>query len=261
VLDDVVRHGCTVPEIDVVTGRQRAASALGQDGSVTEQWVGLARDLYDRAVFGGDAEALTQADEQLDQVEAGLCLARGRIAHARYLVNRVEQPHELELFERAAALFARCGAPNGEAEAVFWVGTWHQVVKGNHDAAVPALRRAVDLASAAGDGLTLSYALRHLAFAASAQGDASQAWQLMQESTDLRRQLGFWPGVAANMVALAYLAAESGRREDAGVLLDEAAALAAANGAEGVSQWVEQARHHLAVPFIPSERQSGRRRP
>lgn len=215
---------------------------------MAEQWVKLAQERYERAVFGGDAEALTQADGDLDRVEAALSLARGRVAHARYLADRREQPDELRLFERAAELFARSGDVAGEAESAFWVGCWHQVIKGDHEAAVPALRRAVELASTAGDSLTLSYALRHLAFAANANGEAKQAWQLMQQSTDLRRQLGFRPGVAANLVALAYLSAESDRRADAGALLDEAEALATASGAAGVQTWVEQARHHVAAP-------------
>jgi hypothetical protein len=40
-----------------------------------------ARLLYERAVFTGDADALTTADRELDGVEAAL--ARGRIIHPR----------------------------------------------------------------------------------------------------------------------------------------------------------------------------------
>jgi hypothetical protein len=45
--------------------------------------------LYERAVFGGDVSALPAADRELDAVEAGLCLARGRIVHARFLEKAV----------------------------------------------------------------------------------------------------------------------------------------------------------------------------
>src|SRR6266550_692989 len=44
-----------------------------------------ANALYERAVFGGDAEALPAADRELDGVEADLSLARGRVLHARFL--------------------------------------------------------------------------------------------------------------------------------------------------------------------------------
>src|SRR5262245_26992939 len=132
-----------------------------------------AKELYERAVFGGDPDAVPRAITELDHVEAHLALARGRILHAVFLAQRREDPAELELFTRAAELFSRLGDETGEAEALFWVGTFHQVVRRDHEAALPALRRSYDLASAAGDQLTRSYAVRHLGFAALAAGDAS----------------------------------------------------------------------------------------
>jgi hypothetical protein len=41
------------------------------------------------------------------------------------------------------------------------------------------------------------------------------------------------PGVAANLVGLAYIAAGQGRRDDALALIDEAGAIAAASGPAG----------------------------
>jgi len=41
--------------------------------------------LYESAVFGGNAEALSTGDRELDAVEADLALARGRLLHARFL--------------------------------------------------------------------------------------------------------------------------------------------------------------------------------
>jgi tetratricopeptide (TPR) repeat protein len=213
-----------------------------------ENWSDLGRDLYERAVFGGDTRALAEAEALLDAVDAALCLARGRVAHARFLQagpeDRREDPHELELFERAAALFARLGDRAGEAESVFWVGTVHQVVRGDHVAALPALRRSADLARQAGDRLTLSYALRHLAFAAEADSDRTEARRLLEESTDLRRELGLFPGVAANLIALAFLAGDPG---EAARLLDQAAEMAADAEAHGVEGWVVEARAELGL--------------
>jgi tetratricopeptide (TPR) repeat protein len=200
------------------------------------------RLLYEAAVFGGEPDALTTADRELDAVEAALCLARGRIAHARFLEDRREDPHELDLFERAASLFHQLGDAAGEAEALFWIGTFHQVVRSDNAAAEGPLRRAADLAQSTGDRLTLSYALRHLAFTAVASNQPEEARRLMQESTTLRRDIGFLPGVAANLIGLAYLAADDGRRQEAAQLLDEATSIAEASQAHGVLRWVARAR-------------------
>src|SRR6266545_4231874 len=97
-----------------------------------------AKELYERAVFGGETEALAVAQDELDAVEAELALARGRVLHARFLADREENPEELVLFERAADLYRQRGDARGEAEACFWVGCFHQVVRGDGAAALPA---------------------------------------------------------------------------------------------------------------------------
>ncbi|HEV2778687.1 MAG TPA: hypothetical protein VGX25_04730, partial [Actinophytocola sp.] len=131
--------------------------------------------LYERAVFGGETEALAEADRELDAAEADLALARGRVVHARFLADGTEDPRELELFERAAELYRTLGDVRGEAESSFWVGTFHQVVRHDNGTAGPHLQRSHDLATKAGDPLTLSYALRHLCFADHAAGRVGAA--------------------------------------------------------------------------------------
>src|SRR5579859_4744552 len=120
-----------------------------------------ARTLYERAVYGGDVDALTDAERCLDAVEADAALARGRVLHARYLNERagtgpspVEDPAELPLFERAAELFRMLGDVRGEAEASFWIGCLHQVIRRDNATAVPELERACALAARAGDQRT-----------------------------------------------------------------------------------------------------------
>lgn len=201
-----------------------------------------ADELYERAVFGGDGAALTAADRELDGVEADLALARGRLVHARFLARRVEDPAELPLFERAAALYRHLADERGEAEALFWVATYHQVVHEDHDTAAPVLARARDLAARACDDLTLSYVLRHIGFVERAAGRVPAARDLFLESTELRRKIGFHAGVAANLVGLAHLADDAA---EARVHLDEAAALAAECGADAVLGWVAEARAAL----------------
>jgi hypothetical protein len=206
------------------------------------EWIERAKDLYERAVFGGDATALDQADRDLDAVEAALALARGRVLHARFLADRAADPRELALFEAATEGYRRLGDRRGEAEALFWVGTFHQVVRGDQDAALPPLELSYALSTAAGDKLTMSYAVRHLAFADLAAGRRAVARERLAESVRLRREIGFRPGVAAGLVALAHVTAEEGDRERALALVDEAEVEARESGARGVLAWVEQAR-------------------
>lgn len=214
-----------------------------------EDRIEQAKLLYERAVFGGDAGALATAERELDGVEADLALARGRVIHARFIVERDEDPdedpRELVLFERAAQLYQLLGDVRGEGESLFWIGTFHQVVRRDNAAAVPALERAYELASLAGDKLTLSYVLRHLGFADQAAGRVAAARERLEESVRLRREIGFMPGVAANLVGLAYLAAGAGRRDEALARLEEAGVICAASGAEGILRMVEQARAQL----------------
>ncbi|MFD7640587.1 tetratricopeptide repeat protein [Kitasatospora sp. NPDC059795] len=212
------------------------------DGRIEE-----AELVYQRAVFGGDAGELGTAESGLDGVEADLALARGKLVHARFLDQRVEDARELELFERAAELYRRLGDERGEGEALFWIGTFHQVVRDDNEAALPVLRRARELAARAGDRLTLSYVLRHLGFADHTAGRLDSARAHFEESTRLRRDLGFLPGVAANLIGLAFLAAQQERREDAAALLAEAAELAEKSEAHGVLRWVAGAREELGL--------------
>ena len=208
--------------------------------------------LYERFIFEGDSGALTAADRELDVVEADLALGRGRVIHGHFLDQRdrgsqrpAEDPRELALFQRAAELYQALGDVRGEAEALFWVGCCQQVVRGDNDAAVPVLERSCELAAEAGDKATLSDALRHLGIAEHAAGRLDAARERLEESVRLRREIGLMPGVAANLVGLAYIAAGQGRRDDALALLEEAAAIAEASGAKGIMRWVVEARTQL----------------
>lgn len=205
----------------------------------------LAGQLYEQAVFGGDASAIIVAEQELDRVEADLALARGRILHARFLEVSREDERELALFEHALELYRSLGDLRGESEALFWVGTFHQVIRHDNDAATPALERSYDLAVQVGDKLTQSYAVRHLGFAALAAGQTRGARERFEESVQLRRDIGFLPGVAAGLVALAFVAAEEGRRDDARAQLEEAASIANASHALRIMGWVEEARKQL----------------
>jgi tetratricopeptide (TPR) repeat protein len=207
---------------------------------------------YGRAVFSGDALPLEEAGHGLDGVEADLCLARGKLAHGRFLLRRGEDPDparddagELALFERAARLYRGLGDIRGEGEALFWAGCFRQVVAGDDETAVPVLERSLELASKAGDKATMSEALRHLGIAAHRGGQFEAARQRLEESTLLRRETRNLPGVASNQVGLAYIAMADGRPQDARPLLDEAAETARAAGAARLLATIDEARAAL----------------
>lgn len=207
-----------------------------------EDRIERSRLLYEHFVFDGDATALATAERELDMVEAGLALARGRVMHGRFLAEGDEDPQELSLFERALQLYQMLGDVPGVAESLFWVGIYHQVVRNDNDAAVPVFERSRELAVQVGELRVLSYVLRHLGVAEHAAGRLNEARGWLEESVRLRRQLGFMPGVAANLVGLGYIAAAQGRRDEAVALLDEAGTIAEAHSAPVIARQVEEAR-------------------
>ena len=229
-----------------------SAICAGEAKDDADDRIERARLHYERSVFGGDASALAAADRELDAVEADLALARGRVIHGRFLEQRnadpgqvQEDPQELALFERAAQLYQLLGDVGGEAASLFWIGCFHQVVRRDNGRAVPVLERSCKLAAQADDKKTMAEALRHQGIAEHAAGRLGTARERLEESVRLRREIGHMPGVAANLVGLAYIAAGQGRRDDALALIEEAGAIAAASGAHGIMRQVEEARTQL----------------
>lgn len=212
---------------------------------MTDDRLDRARALYEDAVFNGLAEAVPEAHRLLDAVEADLCLARGRVRHAEFLRHRKEDPRELAEFERAVELYGLLGDPRGEAEALFCLATFHQVVRGDAEAALPLLDRSYALASRIEDKLTMSYAVRHLGFCDMDAGRLDEARTKFEESVALRRDIGFAAGEAAGLLALAQLEHAAGRREDALARLDESERLATACGANGILAWISEVRAEL----------------
>lgn len=209
---------------------------------MVDERVSRAAERYELATFGGDLSQLDLADRDLDAVEADLAVARGRIAHARFFVDRVEDPRELSDFERAARLYRGLGDVEGEALASFWVGCVHQVVRHDGESALPALQHAYST----GGAITRSYAARHLGFLSLETRDLERAGALLEESVQLRRTHGSAAEVAAAVLALAEQRALAGRPEESEQLLAEADETAQAAGAEGVVRWVAATRDELA---------------
>ncbi len=113
------------------------------------------RTVYARAVYNGDAAGMADAERALDAVEADLALARGRMLHGRFLIERtggsspVEDPAELPWFERAAELYRALGDVRGEAEALFWTGCLPQVVRIAQTQGAHAIVRQIEQARTA----------------------------------------------------------------------------------------------------------------
>lgn len=209
--------------------------------------------LYEQAVFTGDAELLSHADRELDAAEADLALARGKLAHTRFLLQNEDEgasrvgadPVELPLFERAADLYRKLGDTRGEADAVFWVGCFHQVIRRDNATAVPLLERSLEIATHAEDTAVMAECLRHLGIAAHATGNLETARSRLEESTRLRREANLMPAVAANMVGLAYIAAAQGRTEDAMALISEASSIARSAQADRVLGQLDEVREAI----------------
>ena len=208
--------------------------------------------VFEQAIFGGEAGPLALVARELDAAEAELAIARGKLMHARFLLLRDETPSELGCFEHAAQLYHALGDPRGEAEALFWVGCFHQVVGGDNAAAEPVLRRSLELAREADDKDTAAEALRHLGIAAYRAGHLDAARQRLAESTQLRRESGHLRGVASNLIGLAYIAGAQGRPEDARAHLAEASAIAQDHGAQRLLDTIAEAQAELPKMAGPS---------
>jgi tetratricopeptide (TPR) repeat protein len=213
----------------------------------TEDRIKRARELYEHAVYSGDISGLVDAERALDAVEADAALARGRILHARFqsASAAAEDPAELPLFERAFDLYQTVGDTRGEAEALFWIGCLHQFIRRDHETATPYLERSCALAGEVGDMRTQAEALRHLGIAAHVAGRLEEAREQLEESSRLRREIGALPGIASNMIGLAYIAAAQNRRADALATLDEAHTIASTHGADAIVRHIEEARTQI----------------
>ncbi len=206
------------------------------------------RGLYDDASFGGDTTTLERGAREIKAADAQLALARGRFLHARFFVDHQDRPDQLDHLTTAAELFRELGDARGEADATFWMAIYHQVIRCDEAAAVPLLDRARQLADVSGDPLVMSYVVRHHGFVELNAGRLDRARELFEESVRLRRRIGFLPGVAAGLVALAELAATKGDHSTAQGCLDEATTICNETKSLGAMRWISQVReeHGLA---------------
>jgi tetratricopeptide (TPR) repeat protein len=231
-----------VSEVARLRGEGRWAEAL----ELVDDPLARADLLNEQALFAGEADARAAAGRELDRAEARLLLERGRVLHARFLTEREEDPRELELFESGLELARGAGEERLVAEALFWVGIVHQVVRGDDEASFPYFEQSYATASELGDRKLMSYAVRHVGFVHDSAGRSEEAWAAFEESVRLRREEGFGPGVAAGLLTLGEVAAEQGRPEQARELLAEARELAERSGATAFLRRIEAVQAELA---------------
>jgi ribosomal protein S18 acetylase RimI-like enzyme len=201
-----------------------------------------ATSAWQRAVFAGETDGLGAAERGVAALAARTALARAKLVNARSQGGSGDADQQLALLRHAADTFHEIGDGYGEAEALCWSGIVHQVLLRDDAEATPLFQRALR----DGDTMTRSFAARHLAIAEQQAGRLDSARALLEESTRLRRDIGFIAGVAANLVGLISIAAADGRHADARAMILEARRLAAECGASTIVAQIEQAEKALA---------------
>jgi tetratricopeptide (TPR) repeat protein len=207
--------------LESLAGRDDADAAMQRVGVLADVNM-LVRDVGPELEEAIDAVADIAVDDP--RIEAFVLSRRGLLLHTAFLHDRGrgEPPDELRLFEEALTIRRALDDARDVAESLFHVGLVHQVVRGDSPGSFPWFQESYERAREAGDGLLMSYAVRHLGFARAEAGDAQGAERDLRESLDLRRQAGWIPGVAPAQLALAELLAEQGRREEALALAESA---------------------------------------
>ncbi|HEX6522324.1 MAG TPA: hypothetical protein VF070_20305 [Streptosporangiaceae bacterium] len=170
------------------TALDRATAAVGRDQGVLAfdlEFIRLKHD-YASELFGaGDGEPSWGPD------------GRDRVVAER-------------LSSRAEAL--RDGAPDASrrANAAFYAGVIAENLRGDSAAGRACFQEALRCGEEAGDGLIVSYALRHLGYQEAEHGDRARARDMLQRSMELRQSAGCVPLVLAQQFALAELAMNTG---------------------------------------------------
>lgn len=223
--------------LTLLGGLLPVATALG-DAALARLWLLHGRTLIDHAQFGG----VDTVDERTGALDAALHYAeaandaallgaawdaRGMSLHAFFLNGdrKQEPPDELASFERGLALRRQGEDQAAIADSLFHVGLVYGVVRGDHTTAMPYFQESYALATAAGDPIVASYAIRHVAFAHHAFGELPSAHAALLESLRLREKAGFVPGVAMALHMLAYAQTELGDRDGARTSLERARAI------------------------------------
>ncbi len=201
----------------------------------------LARDRSSDLAEAIDAVEMVARARGDRRLEAFALARRGLALHTSFLDDRSrgEPPGQLDYFERALELRRELGDERGIAESLFHVGLLHQVVRGDHETSRPLFEESYERASALGDDILASYALRHVAFCDEEAGDLDAAERRHSETLELRRRVGWIPGEAAQLLAVAGVRAQRGRRDEALEMTQQACDLLRVVGGDRVLVFAE----------------------
>jgi tetratricopeptide (TPR) repeat protein len=190
----------------------------------------------DRALFTGspplpERRALLDEAAELGRRVGDLVLRAealdrlGTSLHVEALTKGSRPPAgELACFEEALALAVEAGDANGAARTTFHIGRYHQEGLGDAEMAGPCLEEARQAATRLDDRILLSYAIRHLALIVLAAGDLASARAGLEQSLQLREEVGFIPAAAIARVTLADVLTQLGERDQAADLVAQARA-------------------------------------
>lgn len=160
-------------------------------------------------------------------------LGRIRQRYAAALQHRATA--DAELTAKAHAAFDTAPDRSRAGWAAFYHGVIADNLEQDGNRARELYELALSAAGASGDELLASYALRHLGGHAEDRGDLVTARELAERSAELRARTGFVPGVLAQQVILASLAAAEGDESAARAIASEVRRWADALGLHGVA--------------------------
>jgi tetratricopeptide (TPR) repeat protein len=234
-----------------------AALELG-DEALAQFWTARGRILMEKGMFKGvdtsseqeDAfgRALKYAETAGETVLLGdIWDTKGMAVHAAFLeADDTDEPQEeMQYFQRGLDYHQQAADKRGIASSTFHVGVVYGVVRRDHATAQPYFEQAYQLALEAMDLELASYALRHIAFARHDAGELEAAREDLRESLRLREEVGFIPGTAFALMALARIEAELGDHATALRLLERAKSILESLEATSRVAWVEQAMARL----------------
>ncbi|MBM3546015.1 MAG: hypothetical protein FJX54_03610 [Alphaproteobacteria bacterium] len=207
-------------DAELVIGRISAVANFQGDGGFGDggfnRTIAIGEDAADEARKLGDVEREAAAYDV-----AGLA---HYYADMMWLTETYDEASGF--FERARRLLEPDG--RGLASVLLHQGLVEERL-GRFEVAEPLFLRSAALAEAAGEELTLSYAVRHLAFGHQRRRDFDKALVDAERSLDIRRRLGLRPYLPLTLLAVADIRRAKGERDRADTLcaeaLDEARAM------------------------------------
>ena len=236
----------------LLKGLPPVAAKINQ-GAMANVWLQMGRVLTDEGMFGGKDtlekrqeafdQALTLAESTKDESLIGdIYDAIGFSIHVAYLGgDRSQEPkNELEFFERGLELRKKAGTTGQIAESLFHIGLVFDVIRKDYDQALPYHEEAYKLACEVEDKVIASYAIRHIGFVRLAAEEVTAAHQALAESLALREAVGFIPGVAFALAALAHVDVLEGNKTKARERLESARKILEALGSTSRVAWIDQ---------------------